>query len=40
MEKVKILADGQSILKARVEEDKNDIKIINEEFFRNQLKLE
>ena len=30
MEKVKILADAQNALKARAEEAKTDIKIINE----------
>lgn len=40
MEKVKMLADGQSTLKARAEEGKTDIRIISEEIFRNQLKLE
>lgn len=40
MEKVKILADGQSTVRTGVEEGKTDIKIINEEIFRNQLKME
>jgi hypothetical protein len=40
MEKVQLVTDDQSTLKARVEEDKTDIKQLSEEMLRNQLKLE